>query len=201
VDTVIFDMMGVLYDGGHFVSEELFQKVSDALTVNELRHRYRRYAVGKITREQFWQGLFDDWHEQEQRMLAELQPKPGLDLVRELKGRYFLALITELPTDWAETLLKRAKLDTLFDTTIISGREGCTKPHSKIFQRLVDRLPKTGRRLYFDDKMENLATASTFGIATAWVRNPGRRPDTDFTPNHVVANLHEAVVVVRRALG
>ena len=200
MDTVIFDLMGVLFEGGHWVSEHLYPEVKDRLTLAEVRRHYIQYAVGKITREEFWSRLFGDWQAQGNRLLEPLQPRKDLDAIRPLKGRYFLALATEIPRDWAPMLLDRARLHDFFDVAVISGLEGVTKPHREIYERLVARLPKTGRRIYVDDKIQNLATANTFGITTVWMKNPGKKPDADYPPDYVVTSLYEAVAVIQREL-
>ena len=200
MDSVVFDMMGVLFEGGHFISDVLYKQVADRMPLPDLQRRYIDLATGKIDRPRFWSGLFDDWQAEERALLERLAPKPDLDAIRDLKGRCCLGLLTEIPTDWGLALLRKARLSSFFDVLVISGREGITKPDPLIYRRLVSRLPGGGRRIYIDDKPENLPPAARLGFSTIWLKNPGRSFTIDFTPGRVAESLTETRRIIESEL-
>jgi len=201
MNTVVLDLMGVLIIGGHFVSEWIHPRTDGRITLEDLRYRYRLFATSRISREQFWSGLFGDWRAVEEQLLDSLKPNPEISAIRDLQGRCFLALFSEIPTQWGLELLNRAGLTDFFDLIVLSGSEGITKPEPEFFRRLVDRIPRGGRIVYVDDNPLNLRVGASFGMNTIFVHNPGHDNDSGYTPDHEVSSLAEARCIIGRQLG
>lgn len=67
---------------------------------------------------------------------------------------------------WAEGLKVHPRLGELFDTLIVSGREGMTKPDASIFRLLCARAALApGDAIFIDDGAHNVAGAQAVGMA------------------------------------
>jgi epoxide hydrolase-like predicted phosphatase len=148
---------------------------------HELMHRLER---GEITAREFWKTLGTEVEAEHgvRLQLAEvaaaadqgsaLRPEM-LDLVRDLHGRYTLALLTNNVREavtWREQLPHE-----LFDVRIDSSEVGVRKPDPRIYDLLLERLDRPATEVVFiDDFEENLPPAAALGIATIVFESPGR---------------------------
>lgn len=193
---VVFDMMGVIYEEGWFVSRGLGVQLADVIELEALRERYRRFATGKSTRDEFWNGLATNAEGADRELLDGLTVNPSLDAIRERLGRGRCSLLSEIPTPWGKYLLERAGLRNVFRPEVLSGTAGCTKPGAEIFQYLLDRLdadPRSEPVFFLDDKLENLQAGARFGLRTIWYRR--QEPDADFEAEHVIESLEELLQI------
>lgn len=101
-------------------------------------------------RQDFWQGDFVD-----QSLVA---------LVRKLRQRYQLAIISNAMDSLTETLTEYALLDE-FDLIVGSAYEGIMKPDPVIYERTLHRLGVSPQEsVFIDDSSANIAGAKALGI-------------------------------------
>ena len=109
--------------------------------------------------------------------LANWQPFPDtVEVLRKLKGRYQLAVISNVDDDlFAATA---PKLGVGFDHVITAQQAGCYKPCMRIFKLAEERMGVSldqwlhvGQSIYHD-----VISAQSLGIATVWVNRPSPRP-------------------------
>jgi FMN phosphatase YigB (HAD superfamily) len=189
MDTVVFDCFGVLFTEGWYIERVLARRLAGIITLEDLRARYRLLATGRMDRPTFWAGLVEDYPAFERSFMGELAVDAQADAVlRQLAGRYHLALCSEGVGAWYELLWAAHGLRDRFSVAALSCDLGVTKPSLKFFEA-TERLLPPGRRAFIDDKLENHRVAATLGWHTIWLNRVG--PDTDFSPDVTITELAE----------
>lgn len=86
-------------------------------------------------------------------------------LVRLLRQKYSLALISNAPGAQLRDILGEYKLEELFDCILISGELGVTKPNPQIFHSALRELRSTPDSCVFiDDNPLNVSAAKRLGL-------------------------------------
>jgi epoxide hydrolase-like predicted phosphatase len=186
ITAIVFDLGGVItvppFEGLVAYERELglpAGALSRYFRGHELMHQLER---GEITAREFWKALGTEVESDHgvRLQLAEvaaaadqgsaLRPEM-LDLVRDLHGRYTLALLTNNVKEavtWREQLPHE-----LFDVLIDSSAVGLRKPDPRIYELLLERLDRPATEVVFiDDFEENLPPAAALGIATVVFDSP-----------------------------
>ena len=87
-----------------------------------------------------------------------------LDLIRQLHGRYKLAVLSNSPPNLAQWLADWEILD-LFDVVVCSGDEGVVKPDPVIFELTLERLDVVPEEAVFiDDYPGHVEAARALGL-------------------------------------
>jgi 2-haloacid dehalogenase len=185
VESVVFDVGGVLLDWN---PRHLYRKliaaeaemerfleeicspawhaphdrgVSTAASCAELASRYPEYS------ELIWA-----WFRRSEEMIGGVDTGT-VEILRAVKeaGLPCYAL-TNMEAETYPLRLERFSFLSWFDGTVVSGREGISKPDPVIFTRLLDRFGLTAKTtLMIDDTELNLNTASKLGMQTAQFRS------------------------------
>ena len=130
------------YECGRLTSREYFEHARTAIG---FRGGFEQFAV-------LWSDIVTEIPE-------------TIALVRQLKGRAPLALLSntnEMHIAWVT-----ARWDFLgcFDDMVLSFREGCAKPEPEIYRRALARLSvKPAEAFFVDDRPENVAGALAAGM-------------------------------------
>ncbi len=86
-------------------------------------------------------------------------------LVKNLKGEYTVALITNDNTETFPVFEKKFGLSKLFQGQVVSGRVGASKPNPKIFSYLLQTFnARPEKTIFIDDKQENVEAAKKLGL-------------------------------------
>ena len=130
------------------------------------------YESGRLTSHQFFEharvalgfrGEFEDFAGLWSDIFTEIPETVAL--VRELKGRVPLALLSntnEMHMDW---VMRRWSFMRLFDSMVLSFREGCAKPEPEIYRRALATMAVEPADAFFvDDRPENIAGALAVGM-------------------------------------
>lgn len=179
IDTVIFDMGGVLldWDPRHlyrkvFDDDEAIERFLDELALIEwhtANHDSGRVPMAdsiaaKIERHPEYASELGMWAERYPEMIGG--PVDGtLEILSELRGRVGLYLLSNAPAEPVAQLRADWPFFDWFDGVVISGEEQLAKPDPAIFRLLVDRFdldPHT--TLFVDDVEANLAGAAEVGL-------------------------------------
>jgi epoxide hydrolase-like predicted phosphatase len=129
--------------------------------------------LGRKTIEEFWHligpelGLntADEVNRFRRRYHAdEAINEAVLDLIRKLRGRYKLAILSNAPPDLTRWLADWEMRD-LFEVVFCSGDEGMIKPDPAAFKLTLERLGvEPGGAVFIDDTPEHVEAARKLGI-------------------------------------
>jgi putative hydrolase of the HAD superfamily len=129
--------------------------------------------LGRKTTEEFWHligpelGLktADEVNRFRRRYHAdEAINEAVLDLIRKLRGRYKLAILSNSPPDLTRWLADWEMRD-LFEVVFCSGDEGMIKPDPAAFKLTLERLGvEPGKAVFIDDTPEHVEAARKLGI-------------------------------------
>jgi putative hydrolase of the HAD superfamily len=138
------------YECGRLGSREFFERAQKALG---FRGGFEEFA-------RLWSDIFTEVPE-------------SVALVRRLKGRVPIALLSNSNEMHIEWVTKRWDFMRLFDAAIISYREGCMKPQPEIYKRALARLGVEPAEAFFmDDRPENVAGARAVGMDAVLFTDP-----------------------------
>lgn len=128
--------------------------------------------------------------------MAEIcTPLPGaLSLLKSLKGKAKLGIITNGFTALQEIRLERTGLRDYFDLLVISEQIGVAKPHPKIFDYALAQAgnPARKRVLMVGDTAESdILGGMNAGLSTCWLNAHKRALPDGVTPTWTVTSLGE----------
>lgn len=176
IKCIVFDIGGVIVED---LSNPLLEYLSKKhrKQFGNLKAKYRlyyyEYRIGKITEKEFWQKFIKSADIKETpasmkryaRRFFNKKVKGTLDIARELKKDYKLAILSNHTKEWVDYLNKKHKLKTLFNPIVISYDEGCAKPEPKIYDALLKKLKlKSNECLFIDNRESNDITADSLGF-------------------------------------
>lgn len=88
-------------------------------------------------------------------------------IVKQLKKKYFIGLITDNKADRIETILNYNDLNDLFDTVTVSAQCGCGKDDRRIFDITIKALKvEASECVFIDNSEKNLIVPKDMGIHT-----------------------------------
>jgi putative hydrolase of the HAD superfamily len=124
-----------------------------------------------------------------------LLPFPQVEeVLRRLKERYRLAVVTDAQSAYALPELRAVGLHEYFDPIVISGDYGYRKPDPRLFQAALDRLQVTPDQAIFvgDDRYRDVFGARQLGMKTVWLCNQrvGSHPG-DAEPDYIIYGFGE----------
>ncbi|MDE2315041.1 MAG: HAD family phosphatase [Xanthomonadaceae bacterium] len=188
IDTVVFDLGGVLIDWN---PRYLYRRLFDNEAAME------RFLAGVCT--SAWNEQQDagrPWSEAVDSLSAQFPQHAGLiaayrDGWREMLGGVIqgsVDLLAELKrrgvrlyalTNWSHETFPLAKeIERFgflhsFEGIVVSGEERLIKPDPRIYQRLLGRYAiEPGRAVYIDDARRNVDAAEALGMRAWWFRGP-----------------------------
>lgn len=175
----------VIFDFGRVISAQkpisLFRAYEDDLglapdTINQIMFESQAWQdalVGRISAKEFWHTIgpelkldsrekIDDFRK---RYHADESIDRGvLSLIRQLHGRYKLAVLSNNPPGLTEWLSAWGIFD-LFDVVYCSGDEGMIKPDPAVYNSTLNRLGILPREVVFiDDTAGHVNAAQSLGI-------------------------------------
>lgn len=148
-------------------------------------------AVGLVRPEPLARDLSEAFRESlRARCLAYDDVLPAL---KQMAGRYALAVTTNGPEDVQDVKLRASGLRSFFPTLIASSAVGAGKPDPAIFIVTLDRLgARPEDALVIGDNLENdVAGARAAGLRCVWVNRTGAVAPAALTPEFEVRSLAE----------
>lgn len=175
----------IIFDFGRVITAQkplsLFRSYEEELgldpdTINSIMfdsQAWQDALLGRKTTEEFWHligpelGLntADEVNRFRRRYHAdEAINEAVLDLIRKLRGRYKLAILSNSPPDLTRWLVDWEMRD-LFEVVFCSGDEGMIKPDPAAFKLTLERLGvEPGEAVFIDDTPEHVEAARKLGI-------------------------------------
>ena len=113
------------------------------------------------------------------------------ELLRDMKRRCALGLLTNGPSDMQWAKIRSLGLDGLFDATVVAGDVGLYKPDVRAFELLLDRLHvRASCALFVGDSFDlDVVGAHRAGLRTAWIRRDGASPAEGIVPDLEIAGV------------
>lgn len=101
-----------------------------------------------------------------------------VQLARDLKRDYRVAMLSNQLASWLPRLLARHGVDDVFDPVIGSYTEGVAKPDPRAYQLVVDRLSVPASEcIFIDDRESHLPPAQELGMTTILFTDPQQLRD------------------------
>jgi HAD superfamily hydrolase (TIGR01509 family) len=109
------------------------------------------------------------------------------DVLRELSGRYKVALLSNTMSDQPRELLQKSGLDGYFDLIVCSRDTGVRKPNPEIFRLMLSKLGvKPEETVHVGDSVEaDMYGAQDSGVTGVWIRSPSQPPWNGYTIDSV----------------
>jgi 2-haloacid dehalogenase len=99
-----------------------------------------------------------------------------VDALRALRGRYMLAVISNIDDDLFASTVEQLGVE--FDFVVTSEQARCYKPHLAIFEEALRRLNVDPRYIaHVAEGVTEIPRARRLGCTTIWVLGMGARPD------------------------
>jgi len=187
------DLQGIIFDMGGVLVRTLDptprEQVAAQLntTVEHLYHvvfggeSWRQAQLGHISNDEHWQQVGQQlglrWPDEVNAFRREFFAGDCLDpemvsLVRELRSRYRLGLLSNAPAA-SQRWLERLGLLELFDAVVISGLVGVMKPDARIYRLALQRLNLLPQEaLFVDDDPANVEGALAVGMEAVLFTDP-----------------------------
>jgi putative hydrolase of the HAD superfamily len=163
---VIFDFFGVICTNvaGNWFKKHL--KRADADFIHETMHHA---DMGHESEEKTFTKLAqaaNAKHDVRKLWLSDATINWELvDIVRELRKKYKVAICSNAPADFFHTVLRENNLEALFDVIVVSSEVGLVKPEKEIFEHICRELtvfPKEA--IFIDDTKRNVEAAESLGM-------------------------------------
>jgi len=194
IKNIIFDLGDVILNIDVPVASLSFSKLSgreqqEILDLFKEKDLFRQFETGTLDEDGFRNYIrellvFPDWTDEMidtawNSLLLDLPPE-RVELLKNLRKNYRLFLLSNTSSihiTQVNKILEAAtgvkKLDDLFDKVYLSYEMGLMKPDPDIYQQVLDEQGLNAEEtLFLDDNADNIASASTLGIATIHVRKP-----------------------------
>ena len=157
------------------------------LTAICFEDHHRNVVVGykDLGPDEFWAGMVSDAQQAERAYLDRFEIADGFEIVFDLKPRYQLAVLSEVPAPWADYLVRKFELERVFEVMVLSGQVGVTKPDVRIFDIVLEKLGRDRRYLFIDDNVENLAVGCPVAFAEPGDKSSAKI-DQPFSGNEVI---------------
>ena len=180
IHAVIFDFGNVVcrFEPRLFVEQLLRLSKIPIGNVEEMLHRSvdlgRTYETGLMTSDEFFEGvcgrygLVVDKGEFIDAFVHIFTPiLPTFDLIRQLKPRYMLGLLSNTNEWHFEYGIKPVEVFPLFDAVTVSFQVGAMKPDERIYNDMLEKLRLEPEEcVYVDDLRENVEAGRQIGMKT-----------------------------------
>ncbi len=130
-------------------------------------------SLGELSAEQHWSSVAETLQIAETQIPSFQEAFWGgdrmdtqlVDRIRQLKGHYRTALLSNAWSDLRDYLVNKWKIADAFDQMIISAEVGLVKPDQHIYRLVLERLQVPAHAaIFLDDFMENVEAARSVGL-------------------------------------
>jgi FMN phosphatase YigB (HAD superfamily) len=149
---------------------------------DQVRELHRRLTLGRISPEEFWQGvdLSEERDEIETRYLSSFRLVPGLHtfLGRMASSRLPVSAVGNQPRAWGDRLRRMASLEGVLSSWLVSGEVGARLPDPGLFEATRRTMSvDLYDCFYLSNRPEHLDAAQELGLATGLFIPEGDVPD------------------------
>jgi putative hydrolase of the HAD superfamily len=169
IKALIFDCFGVLYV--HHGRDFSWHTAITAEGENRIKDLNNQADYGLLTQEEYTQEVADILHEDVDVIMQEYNKGFArnrwlIDYIQsELKPKYKVGLLSNIPNGAMEKYFTRQELDNYFDIAVLSGEVGLIKPRPSAYKNICDLLNiDTSEAIMIDDSAENCHGAEIAGL-------------------------------------
>jgi len=182
----------VIFDFGRVISAQkpvsLFRAYEEALglepdSINQIMfdsQAWQDALVGRISTKEFWHRIGPELRLESHEKIDEFRKRYHADesidrgvlsLIRQLHGRYKLAVLSNSPPGLADWLSDWGILD-LFNVVYCSGDEGMVKPQPAAYNSTLKRLGTSAcEAVFIDDTIGHVEAAQSLDMHGIWFAN------------------------------
>ena len=189
IDTIIFDLGGVLIDWNpRYVYRKIFKTeqeiewfLENVTTPDWNENQDAGYPLHKATEELVakhpeWEPEIKAYYGRWLEMLGG-QIHETVEILQQLKhtGKYRLYALTNWSAETFPHALERFEFFKLFEGVVVSGEEKMRKPSAEFYKIILDRYrldPST--TVFIDDSLRNVKGAEATGITGIHFHNPSQ---------------------------
>ena len=189
IDTIIFDLGGVLIDWNpRYVYRKIFKTeqeiewfLENVTTPDWNENQDAGYPLHKATEELVakhpeWEPEIKAYYGRWLEMLGD-QIHETVEILQQLKhtGKYRLYALTNWSAETFPHALERFEFFKLFEGVVVSGEEKMRKPSAEFYKIILDRYrldPST--TVFIDDSLRNVKGAEAVGITGIHFHNPSQ---------------------------
>jgi 2-haloacid dehalogenase len=192
IDTIIFDLGGVLIDWNpRYVYRKIFKTeqevdwfLTNVTTPEWNENQDAGYPLHKATQELIakhpeWEPEIKAYYGRWLEMLGE-DIHETVQILRQLKqtGKYKLYALTNWSAETFPHALERFEFFKAFDGVVVSGQEKMRKPSAEFYKIVIDRYHLDPvRTIFIDDSLRNVKGAEAVGITGIHFHNPTQLKD------------------------
>lgn len=188
---IVFDLMGTLFKEGHVVSRVLHPMLraeGSRISYKGLKKLWQKYERGEITRKE-WNKTVSPHIEKACLESFELDPLAKRTILRLKQQGYLAGILSNLPSQWGNFLVKKHKLAYLHPITF-SGDFGALKPNGELYADFIDSAQMHPHNCYFvDDQLVNLREGDLLDMHTVHIKR--EVSSLRFKPDFTVECLDE----------
>ena len=189
IDTIIFDLGGVLIDWNpRYVYRKIFKTeeetewfLENVTTPEWNENQDAGYPLHKATEELVakhpeWGPEIKAYYGRWLEMLGD-QIHETVEILQQLKqtGKYRLYALTNWSAETFPYALKRFEFFKMFDGIVVSGEEKIKKPPAAFYKIIIDRYQlDPSKTIFIDDSLRNVKGAETVGINGIHFHNPSQ---------------------------
>ncbi len=189
IDTIIFDLGGVLIDWNPryvyrkiFKTEEETEWFLENVTTSEWNENQDAgYPLHKATEELVakhpeWEPEIKAYYGRWLEMLGD-QIHETVEILQQLKktGKYKLYALTNWSAETFPHALERFEFFKMFEGVVVSGEEKMRKPSAAFYKIIIDRYHlDPSKTIFIDDSMRNVKGAEAVGITGIHFHNPSQ---------------------------
>ena len=187
VDTIIFDLGGVLIDWNpRYVYRKIFKTeaetewfLENVTTAEWNENQDAGYPLHKATEELVakhpeWEPEIKAYYGRWLEMLGD-QIHETVEILQQLKktGKYTLYALTNWSAETFPHALERFEFFKLFEGIVVSGEEKMKKPSAAFYKIIIDRYHlDPSKTIFIDDSLRNIKGAEAVGITGIHFQNP-----------------------------
>jgi len=189
---ISFDLFGVILSEGHLISNVLMPLLPIDSDKKHVKSLYEDYNIGLINEVDFWSGISINHYQDLRRVfINSFQLEKDFEpVVKGLKEKYQLSILSNLPSDWADELEAKFQFEKDFNPRVFSGISQCKKPQAEIYQLLLKKSKLKAENIAFiDDRLENLQTAYELGMTTIYFQKD--RENHQYIADYQIKQLRE----------
>ncbi len=139
---------------------------------------------------------------------SQIIPRENIKVVKKLKKKYKVAILSNNVQEWVERVLKNYRIENLFDALIVSSKVGARKPDAIIYYTALEKFSIKPEEAIFvaDEAAEDLVPATGLGIKTIWfkTKEKGWWHENDkrvlkiYKPDYTIKNLKEIIPIIKK---
>ncbi len=176
IKTVIFDFGGVLTPEASLLAfGSLYAKKFGADQYKfkkAILENWFKARVNEISSKEFWENLAGFLKTDAKALRKDFMNffgfrQEALELAKELKKNYKIAMLSNQIEDWLEEAIEKHGLRQVFDVIVTSYESRLAKPDLAIYRKTVEELGvKPKECVYIDDMKKNIPPAKKLGMKT-----------------------------------